>query len=1129
MLILLMMGAALGNQPAASYFELTDWSKARESGWIFRDSQSGDYDGRIQLVNQQISLEDDQEGKIGWAEAALPQELTVAERVNLRFRARFRQLGMADEGTGNNSLLRLRLGLQTPRGPFGINLSLLLDRYNVDAAQKVYRTDGGWHDWRLEIDASRKTVALFRDGEYICLHDAGSVQPPGITLQLQGSKATPAQVELERFSLEAAERPFTDGRIDNRRPTAEPPAGDWPLWRRDLRNTGISPMAGTLQTAPVVAWSFAVGTQAPAVQLVDLDGDQCEELLIGQGGLTAAHRQDGSLIWKRRLDNVRVWSCVDVDSDGERELIVGVGTPQELQILSARDGRTRFRFEELARTGIGGVHLARLSPEDSQLRAVVWSNLKEVGYCLSFARGAEQPSVDWTFDWKRTFFAPCTALVDMDRDGRLELIVVTYNTVFVYDTQSGQPKITYDWNSGRNYGTLVVKDVDADGWPDLVMLADSLREHVAVIRNEGGQSLRLLWDKFYEQNYPEDHVSLRILAESADDFDGDGRTEVAYAVYDDRSDGRWRTLVVDAVSGELKHELPGCYLAAAAPLFPGRPPVLLLSRPIDRGTLQTDRLEVWSGAGAANAWRSLGELPPGILTLAPPAHEFPADSRDLATGRSRGMPTHVLQFLPGVDSPAGVLIASEGGRRIVFLCGDAAGVLTRAWESKVPDGAQAGTLVGPLKLVAGANKSAAEANRGTRLVHAGADGHVRIIAEDGPPLVDIPTEIGPITNPLVARMKAGEQPSILYLDDQKQLHCLRSPGSGRPAERAWSRPGYGWRTDYVPSLRNIGVPQIADIDGDGNREVLIARDPDLLVALDSSGDVVKSWKFPTRPVQWNVGQFDDDLIPDLLVSYPTGAIVDVTTVAISGSDDRQLWRAHCGNGSMALHDLDGDGLDDVIHRDLYERRTLDGRTGRDLLPIVMQPGNHTAVLPLLEARGSPRGIWWLGGHWSLSADGPDGHQLWNQWTAPTAVHAVGDVDGDGQLELGGVTAGQLYRLPGPIAVDGPDREFQCHDLLTGRPKWSLPLGTTSTGVVSADVDGDGRHEFLLGTADGRLLALMGASADAGRILWEVQLPAAAGVPVVCDADGDGSLDILVSCADGKLYCLNATSAQPVKR
>src|SRR5436190_1184521 len=107
MLTLLILSAAFGAAPAAGDFDLTDWSKARDRGWIFRDAQAGDHDGRIQVLDGRLALEDDRDGKPGWAEAALPQELAVAERVILQFRARFRKLGMADEGTGNHAILRL--------------------------------------------------------------------------------------------------------------------------------------------------------------------------------------------------------------------------------------------------------------------------------------------------------------------------------------------------------------------------------------------------------------------------------------------------------------------------------------------------------------------------------------------------------------------------------------------------------------------------------------------------------------------------------------------------------------------------------------------------------------------------------------------------------------------------------------------------------------------------------------------------------------------------------------------------------------------------------------------------------------------------------------------------------------
>src|SRR5207248_2927422 len=102
----------------------------------------------------------------------------------------------------------------------------------------------------------------------------------------------------------------------------------------------------------------------------------------------------------------------------------------------------------------------------------------------------------------------------------------------------------------------------------------------------------------------------------------------------------------------------------------------------------------------------------------------------------------------------------------------------------------------------------------------------------------------------------------------------------------------------------------------------------------------------------------------LLVTYPVGQILNVTTAAIAGKDGRALWRVLAGNGPPALSDMDGDGIDDYITRDLYERRTIHGRTGRDILPIVMQQGYQTPVVYNGKDGGAYPGVFWLGGSWA---------------------------------------------------------------------------------------------------------------------------------------------------------------------
>jgi hypothetical protein len=77
-------------------------------------------------------------------------------------------------------------------------------------------------------------------------------------------------------------------------------------------------------------------------------------------------------------------------------------------------------------------------------------------------------------------------------------------------------------------------------------------------------------------------------------------------------------------------------------------------------------------------------------------------------------------------------------------------------------------------------------------------------------------------------------------------------------------------------------------------------------------------------------------------------------------------------------------------------------------------------------------------------------------------------------------------------------------------------------VTAADLDGDGRAEFLFGCADGNLYAVKSPSEGSeGQVLWKVPLGAPVGPPSIADLDGDGQAEILVCTQDGWLHVLGA--------
>lgn len=1107
--------------------QISDWSLAREQGWNI--AERNDNRGAVFVQGTTLLLADSQGEKNRLAEVSFAHPLEVPERFVITLKLRLLKIGYEDDTTGEKCSLRMIIGARSPHGDYGLNFLFLGDRYKVDKLFKIFRTDDQWHTWRFEVDTARKTVAMFRDGEYVCLHEAGEAQKPGVRFQLQGSPDVPGRVEIADFRIESVPAPPLVNRIVTHPPAQSVEAGEWPLWRRDVHNTALSPLSGKIKK-PRIAWSVPAGATAPHPAFFDLDGDGHKEVLISHGGNLTAYTVSGKRLWSRRLEGAVLHGVFDLDGDGERELLISSGFPSQVQILRVYDGTTRYTCPLYPMAGVGGVRVARLDPKKKGLQAVVWSNQHEKGFCLSFERGIEKARVDWIFDWKMTNFTPAVALSDMNRDGVLDVVVCTYDHTFVFDGRSGKPLMKLEWNSGRNYGTMVVRDIDGDGYPDVVMLADVLREHIGVIKNEDGKALRLLWDRFYEQNYPEDHKSLRVLAESVDDFDGDGKIEIVYSLYDGKTDSRWHTLIVDAVSGNVKADLPDVAVAGAGPLFPSKPPVLIFCKPSGRYDLHLDRLTFWTGNGGH--WAEFTALPNGSLMGLTSPRDHP-----LFVGTTTGTNTTVLRRFRLSEEP-GLLLAraatGDNAPYVEFLVGEGNGRLAARWSGEIPreliagsagflEGSRATYRSGQGDQVFGQAIEVEEImpeQNGPQIIVAGADGALRIVTATGGRIGTIRAHTGFVTQPVVARLRPGESPVLLYMDANSTLRCVRVSTGGK-AELLWSQPGVGYRPYMVPYLEANGVPFVMEIDGDGEKEVLIARRPNQLVALNPDGAVKKTWQLPALPIRWTFGNFDGDEILDLFVTYPTGAYVDVESAAIAGKDGKVLWHSHCGNGPPAVYDLDGDGIDDVILRDLFERRTLNGLTGRDIIPTTHWAGYHTPVVLPLEGESNPPGIAWVGGMYSVVAESPIGKQRWWRPFRPHGQQAVADVDGDGRYEIGGVTAGQLYNWPRFYAVDGPNREFVCYDALRGNVKWLEKIDSTCGGVVAVDIDGDGRREFLVATSDGRLVALCGDRNTEERRLWELIFPAALGPPIACDADGDGEMEILVGCADGNIYCVQS--------
>ena len=257
------------------------------------------------------------------------------------------------------------------------------------------------------------------------------------------------------------------------------------------------------------------------------------------------------------------------------------------------------------------------------------------------------------------------------------------------------------------------------------------------------------------------------------------------------------------------------------------------------------------------------------------------------------------------------------------------------------------------------------------------------------------------------------------------------------------------------------------------------------------------------------------------------ALARLHSYALDGRDGSVLWH-NDGSAPAVWHhqmgptptwamptvcDLNGDGIDDVLFVALDLLIELNGRDGTLLHePVIanriwaQQKGQDTqwtaygTQMPVeLNGDGKPAILltssWGQWGAWTL-----DRRLLWT--FDPTGArlarrHAgVADVDGDGRLEMG---------------VIHDDGAFRCYDAATGKLRWELPHVRQTSDVVTADVDGDGRPEFVASLA-----AYKALDTTHGTVLWEVDEPVSQCPPVVADVDGDGCCEILVGCLDGSI-------------